>query len=286
MKRIVTVAVVVLTVLAGVALPAFGMEGAETVDSFGGSGAVAQTATANTSTDAAPGTRLAGSVGVQGAELGGELESRSLDHRLNQSPSNDSKAAVIAQQANRSQERAAALEAQLEELEAARANGSISEQEYRVRAAQLSARASALARVAAQTSARADALPAETLRRNGVNVTALRALRTNAGELAGPEVAAVARGLAGPSAGRGFGPDRTNSSQPQGDGASPGQAGGDDRRAGADRPNDDRRTEGNATATGSGNGNETATGGDDRGPGRASGQNPGASNGDDARRSG
>ncbi|WP_318569363.1 hypothetical protein [Salinigranum marinum] len=159
-------------------------------------------------TETAPGTRLAGAVGVQGAELGGEVESRSLGHQLNRSASADSKAAVLARQANQSRSRLAALRTELTRLDAAYENGTVSEREYRVRTAQLSAQVVTVQRVTGRASTTAAELPDGALGRNGVNVTELRSLRSAAGALTGPERAAVARSVAGPAVGSGFGPDR------------------------------------------------------------------------------
>lgn len=294
MRRIGTVIVVVLTVLAGIALPAVGLEAAA-VD---GSAVWGQTETAdgaeNETAEAAPGTKLAGSVGVQGAELGGELESRSLAHRLNRSTSNDTKAAVIAQQVNQSRDRLAALEAERDRLKEARENGSITAQEYRVRAAQLSARAAALERVTNQTAESASELPNETLERNGVNVTAIRTLRTEASELTGPEVAAIARTIAGPRVGSGFGPNAANESRsgPPGDGpggadergrSGDGSGSGDGRSAGGQNERggeqaDDGRDSGseNSTADGAGDGRESSPSGDDGADASSSGGESGS----------
>ena len=224
-------------------------------------------------TEAAPGTRLAGAVGVQGAELGGEIESRSLDHQLNRSASADSKATVFARQTNQSRNRLAALRAELTRLDTAYKNGTVNEREYRVRTAQLSAQAVAVQRVTDRSSNAAAELPDAALERNGVNVTALRSLRAAAGALTGPERAAVARSVAGPAVGSGFGPDRAaNRSQgapadPAVDAPGRGGDGGADDPPGSppDQANGSSRTDGQAgSADGppdrAGSGNETDDG--------------------------
>ncbi len=286
MRRIGTVLVVVLTVLAGVAIPVVGMGTASTAD-VGGATTAGQTETAdanNGTAAAAPGTRLAGSVGVQGAELGGELETRSFNHQFNGSDSNASKAQVVARQANQSRDRLAALRAEREQLERARENGTISENAYRVRAAQLSARTTALRQVTDRTAQRARTLPAETLRRNGVNVTALETLRTEADELTGPEVAAIARTLAGPGAtrGSGFGPpenagrDAPGPSGPPADSPGPSEnASGND----SNQPPGQEREQGQGAAGTAHPGNETSTGpGGQNGTAGESGRNPDGGN--------
>jgi hypothetical protein len=297
MRRTGTVAVVVLVVLAGVALPAFGMADAGSTvaaDPASDRGTTGTTAaqtngTADGDTGTAPGTRLAGAVGVQGAELGGELESRSLGHQLNRSGSTDVRAAVIARQANQSRGRLAALRAESWRLEAARANGSIEASEYRVRVTRLRAELVAVRRVADRTSTAAEGLPPDALRRNGVNVTALRSLQREADAVTGSEVAAIAREIAGP-VGAGFGPpgNRTRG-PPDGSGAdAPGRGNGSSATNAADRngpgdPDQSRSQSGNrsdggrnASAPGNGGG-QGHQGGDDRGGG-----NPDGGDADDA----
>lgn len=263
MRRRWTVLVVVLAVAGGV-LPVVGVQAAAPTPGTESGSTWGQTVTADAenSSETAPGTRLAGSVGAQGAELGGELETRSFEHQVNRSNSNASKAQVVARQANQSQSRLVTLRTQLRELEAAREDGRISEAEYRVRAAQLSARVTALERVTNRTTETARALPAETLRRNGVNVTALETLRAEAGRLTGPEVAAIARSIAGPGAARGDENRAKNASS--GNSESSGPPEGAARSSGAERA-------GNASESGSphettpgesSTGNETAAGSD------------------------
>lgn len=277
MRRIGTVLVVVLAVAGGV-LPVVGVQAAAPTPSVEGGSTWGQTVTAGAenSSETAPGTRLAGSVGVQGAELGGELEERSFEHQVNRSNSNASKAQVVARQANQSQSRLAALRTQLRELEAAREDGRLSETEYRVRAAQLSARVTALERVTNRTTETARTLPAETLRQNGVNVTALETLRTEAGRLTGPEVAAIARSVAGPGAGRGNGPG-TAANASSGNSDSPGPPEDAPGRSGAERADNASGSGGPPETPGESPGNETAAGSDQQRGGDAAdgnGQGP------------
>jgi hypothetical protein len=306
MRRIGAVLVVAVTVLAGVALPVVG--GGVATAGVGGETTWEQTETSdadNGTTTAAPGTRLAGSVGVQGAELGGELEARSFAHRVNRSESNASKARVVASQTNQSRTRLAALRTARQQLEAARENGTVGENEYRVRAAKLSARTAALQRVTNRTSQTARTLPAETLRQNGVNETALERLRQEADELTGPEMAAIARSLAGPGAtrGNGFGPPANASERGPRSAGPPadapgrnddapgdasdrsrgqGQGQGPDERQGAPPAASDQS--GNETATGrdAGNGNGSNSGSGPDGDAGSDGANPGGNgNGSD-----
>jgi hypothetical protein len=278
MTRIGTVvAVVVLVVLGTLSFPVVAVGSAGSAAPTAATGWEQAEPTAGQSgngTDTAPGTRLAGAVGVHGAELGGEIESRSLDHQLNRSASTDSKAAVLARQTNQSRSRLATLRSELTRLDAAYENGTVSEHEYRVRTAQLSAQAVSVQRVTGRASATAAELPDGALERNGVNVTELRSLRSAAGALTGPERAAVARSVAGPAVGSGLGPDRAeNRSQgapadPAAD--APGRSGdggaGDSPGGPPDRANGSSRDDGQgAPANGppdqAGSGNATDDGG-------------------------
>ena len=286
MNRTATAAAVAVLVVLSVAAPAFGMP----VSSAGESPRWAQTTTASTGTnETSPGARLGGAVAAQGVAVGTEVESRSLRHQLNQSNSNDSKAAVLARQVNRSQSRLAALRTDRRQLETAYRNDSISESEYRIRATRLSAQISAVRRLNAQTSGVADRLPAESLRRNGVNVTALRSLRSMADEVEGPQIAAIAREIAGPQ--NGLGPSRAGEQRGANRGAS-GQRGpsdgerGPDGRPGAGPPNDEQGqttanestdaggTDDDPTPRGTENGGPTNSSADERGQGGGDG-NPG-----------
>ncbi|PSP31848.1 hypothetical protein BRC64_08595 [Halobacteriales archaeon QH_10_67_22] len=156
----------------------------------------------------APGERLAGTVGVERAAVEGEMERRTFGQRVAAARTNDSRAAVVGDQTARMQERLDELRAERRSIVRARENGSISEGQYRARVAQVHAEQRALERVAGETEAVARDLPADRLEANGVNVSALRTLRADAANLTGPEVAAIARNVSGPAAGRGLGPER------------------------------------------------------------------------------
>ncbi|WP_372479895.1 hypothetical protein ACAH01_00585 [Halomicrobium sp. HM KBTZ05] len=199
----------------------------------------------------APGEQLAGVVGVQGAEIDGEVETRAYGIRVAQSESNDSKAAVVGQQVADVEQRLDELEQRRETLEAARENGSMSEGQYRARMARLAAETRTAERLANQSNETAQSLPAETLEANGVNATAIQTLRDRADQLSGPEVAAIARSIAGANASDGFGPERA------------GERGGDARNATerGDRPDGDRAGERGPR----GGENETTADGADRG---------------------
>lgn len=170
---------------------------------------LAQEETANETdneTETAPGAILAGVVDVQGAEVEGEVERRSFGLQVKAANSNASKASVVANQTRALDERLADLRERKQELEAARENETISESRYRAEVAGLAARISTLRVLSNETAETARSLPAEALEANGVNVSALEQLRTSASNLSGPEVAAIARDITGPSGNDSNGP--------------------------------------------------------------------------------
>ena len=213
--------VAVVVVLAGVA----GAVGAVGAGPAGPGVADAEQATANDS-EVAPGERMAGVVGAERASVESEVSVRAFDRRVAAADSSRAKARVVGGQIDDLQERLDELDAERAELEAARENGTLSQGEYRARLARLYAEERALQRLANRTEETARGLPAETLREQGVNVTAIERLRSDARNLTGPEVAAVARSVAGRSVGRPAGagsPDNRTQGPPGEDGPGSGQ---------------------------------------------------------------
>ncbi|MBP2249920.1 hypothetical protein J2754_000217 [Halarchaeum solikamskense] len=167
-------------------------------------GAVPNGTTNDTASDAiAPGERLAGVVGVRGADLKGDLESRTFGRRVESAATPDAKAEIVSAQFEESRARAERLADRLTRLQQARRNGTISEGRYAARVAETRAELNAVAAVTSRTANVSEGLPAEALRANGVNATAIRTLQRRAGELSGPEVARVARTITGPDHGQG-----------------------------------------------------------------------------------
>jgi len=199
-----------------------------------------------------PGAQLAGVVSVQGAEIDGEVQSRTFGVRIAQANTDDAKAAVVADQLNDSEARLTALQQRKQALDEARESGSMSEGEYRAKVAQLHAETRNVQRLANETNETASRLPAEALEKKGINAAAIQTLSQRASELSGPEVAAIAQGIAGPNVGQQARPDVA------------GDRGGDaadrtetDDRPGGERertPATERTTDNDATPT-----NETAT---------------------------
>lgn len=156
-------------------------------------------------TAAEPGAQLAGVVAVQRTEVESEVDGRAFGQRVAAAASNDSKAAIVASEVNDSRERLAALRDRLAELEAAREAGNISVGRYRANAAQTVAEINAIERRLEQSNETAASLPAAVREANGINASNIDRLRTEARNLSGPEVAAIARSIGGEGSGRGLG---------------------------------------------------------------------------------
>ncbi|QIO21293.1 hypothetical protein [Haloarcula sp. JP-L23] len=154
----------------------------------------------------APGAQFAGAVGVQGAELGGEVEARAYGISVAKANTDNARAAVVAEETGELEVRLEALRQRKAALQQARENGSMSEGEYRARMAQLHAETRTVERLATQTNETASTLPAEALEAEGVDMAAVRSLADRSEELTGPEVAEIARSIAGNDVGEGVGP--------------------------------------------------------------------------------
>lgn len=200
---VLTILVLVIGSVSVVPMAAVAQVDASTATSVGGA-THAQVAE-NASDDApaiSPGERFAGVVGVGQAEFEGELELRAYGIEYAMAATNEARADVVAERLGAIDQRLDALAAEKAALDEARENGSISEQEYRTRATELAASSQAVAQQANASEARADELPAELLEEKGINVTAIQRLKTDAANLTGPEVAAIARTIAGPDIGQ------------------------------------------------------------------------------------
>ena len=188
--------VVAALVVAAVAVPVAGMAAVgEPVPATDES--VAQTDTNSSNATVAPGERLSGVVGVQKAEVEGEVNRRAFGLQIANASTNASKASVVAGQFDNIQQRLAALEQRKANLTEARQNGSISEGKYRAQVAELSARLDAARNLANETGEESKGLPADLLEARGVNATAIQTLQQRASELGGGEVAEIAREIGG-----------------------------------------------------------------------------------------
>ncbi|WP_232700406.1 hypothetical protein [Halobacterium wangiae] len=155
--------------------------------------------------ETAPGARLAGVVNVQGAEVAGEVAERSFGLRVAAAKSNASKASVVAEESEALETRLAELRERKQDLLDARQDGDISQSRFRGEMAQLATEISTVERLSNRTAETARGLPADALASKNVDTAALGRLQEDAGKLTGPEMAAIARDIAGPPANRSTG---------------------------------------------------------------------------------
>ncbi|UHQ95040.1 hypothetical protein [Haloterrigena alkaliphila] len=155
----------------------------------------------------APGERFAAAVGVQNAEIEGDVSERALGARISNAETNESKAAVIATHVEESETRLAKLEDRLETLNESREAGDLSDGRYRAKVATIVAEMRAIERQATVAERGAVGLSAE-LAERGIDRESIRTLRDRAGELGGPNTASIARSIAGDDVGRPASTDR------------------------------------------------------------------------------
>jgi hypothetical protein len=200
-----------------------------------------------------PGDRLQGVVGVQEAEVDGDIRERAFDLAFTEAETNASKAAAVSAQVSDLESRIASLENEREALRTARDNGSIDESEFRARMAVLAAEAATARRLANGTANATRQVPADALAEQGVDPESVQSLGRRASNLTGQEAAAIARSVAGNGVGRRVaGRNRPNVTGPP-DGV-PGRGNGN----GTDRPGGGNG-QGNATdRPGGGNGGANA----------------------------
>lgn len=208
MKRTGTILVAIAVVIALAAIP---LGATAAITGHGGDAPTtnAQPADADDANDSVePGAQLAGVIGVQDAELDGEVSERTYGLKIASAATNESKADVVGDQLADVEERLENHEATLEELAEAREDGEISEGEYRAKIATVAAESATTERMAGHAGATAGDLPAELLEERGIDVVAIEELRTNASELGGPETAEIARSIAGDNVGQSIVADR------------------------------------------------------------------------------
>ncbi len=154
--------------------------------------------TTDTPANVSPGERLSGVLGAQEAELDGTLQERTFEQGLQRAGENQTQqAAAVARQTGYIEQRLRELDQRVQALEQQRSNETISEGAYQARMTRVEAERASVERIANTTNETATGLPAERLRDQGVNATRIMQLQQRASELTGPEVAAIARGIAG-----------------------------------------------------------------------------------------
>lgn len=260
MKGTAPLLAVFVLLVAGVAMPVAGsVSGSTGAPDHAPQAETETNASGESGQSAAPGAQFAGVVDVQEAEVESELEARAFDIRVERSNSDESKAAVVAEQVDELNRRMATLRERKRTLDQARDNGSISEARYRAEVAALAARSVAIERQLDRSETASNDIPADVLESKGVNATAIVSLRNESRTVAGPGAADIARSIAGPGVGGGL--DERNGSVPT---SAPGRSGSPN---GSDTPDGPPGTGEFDTPTHPGNGNGTGppTGSD--GPG-------------------
>jgi hypothetical protein len=155
----------------------------------------------------APGQQLGAVVDVGGVELETEVEGRAVGLAVAGADTPAAKAAVINERVEAVERRVDRLERRFGELEAARQNGSLSAGAYRARTTGLAARLYGAAHLANASAAASAGLPSNA----PVDADAIDRIRQRSAELGGRDVAAIARGIAGPAVGSPPGrPDRVS----------------------------------------------------------------------------
>ncbi len=156
-----------------------------------------------TAVETAPGERLSGVVGSQDVEHESDLDERVFGIHMANASTDDVRADVIAERVGTLKERLETIEDRKNALEAAHEDGNISTGTYQSRLAKLEAERNALERATNQTNTAAGQLPGDVLAERGINVTAIQHLQERAHNLTGPEVAEIARSIAGDPPGPG-----------------------------------------------------------------------------------
>lgn len=212
MKRTMTV-LVALVVLAGAVVPATAVaqppsataEDAAIQAQIDGTNVSENASEKGQNASVSPGTMLAGAIGAQQAEFAGAVEHRAFGLEVAAAATNDSKGQVLARTHAHLQDRSKHLEERLDELETARANGTISEAQYQAQMTEVVAEVGHVRNMANSSDQIAKGLPEATLQENGINVTAIQELQRHAENMTGSEVARMARHIAGPNVGHSFG---------------------------------------------------------------------------------
>lgn len=218
--------------------------------------------------EAAPGEQLAGVVGVQGAELDGELDQRAFGIQFAQAADNETRADVVADRIGSVDDRLDELQERKETLEERYEAGEIPEGKYRAEMAKVAAEIQMLSQATNQTERAAGSVPAGLLEERGVDADAIQRLKQKASDLSGPEVAEIARGIAGPGVGEPRGGPGNATGPPVNATGPPGEA--DDNPA-SDRsgstqsagPADDADGDNQSAGPDDNPGNESAGGSDD-----------------------
>ncbi|MFC6721267.1 hypothetical protein [Halobacteriaceae bacterium SHR40] len=163
---------------------------------------------ADSANETAPGEQLSGVVGVSEAEMEGDLDRRAFGLQIANASTQQAQADVVAERVTDVDQRLDELEDRKEKLDRQRDAGEISDGKYSAQMARLAAETETVKDLSNQSAQVAGELPADILEDRGVNATKIQQLSERAGELSGPEVAEIARGIAGDRIGETPGGDR------------------------------------------------------------------------------
>jgi hypothetical protein len=198
-------------------------------------------------TEISPGERLSGVIGVQRAEIAGEVDSRAFEVALNRTETDEERAALVAERLNRTEDRLTEIERRQRELRERRDAGELSRGEFAARMAEIGARAETIEREANRSVDVARDLPESVRADRGLNESRLGAVRERASEASGPEIAALARGVAGNDVGGPLASERRGPPTEMGPGAGPGAGGGSPGGDGRPGRGTESGADGNAT---------------------------------------
>lgn len=204
MKRIGTILMAIAVVGALAAVP-LGTAAAIGDDSTG----VNADADADANESVTPGEQLAGVVGVQSAEIDGEMSERTYGVQVANAQTDEEKADVVGDRLDEVEERLEEHEATLDELEEAREAGEISEGEYRAKVATVTAEKANTEQALEQAQETTGEVPEDVLEDRNINTEAIQELQDRANELGGQETAEIAQSIAGDSVGTPIVEDRS-----------------------------------------------------------------------------
>ncbi|OYR45251.1 hypothetical protein, partial [Halorubrum sp. Eb13] len=229
MNRGIALLVVAFAVVGVVGIAAAGPVG--TAVAQGDPGATNETAEGNETanvTDISPGERLSGVIGVQRAEIAGEVDSRAFEVALNRTENAEDRADLVEERLNRTEGRLTDIERRQRELRERRDAGELTQGEFAARMAELGARAETVKREANRSADVARDLPESVRADRGLDEERLGELRERANEASGPEVAAIARGVAGNDVGGPLAAERRGPPENAGPESDPGPGEGGD----------------------------------------------------------
>ena len=158
--------------------------------------------------DLTPGEQFAGVVGVQRAELNGEISEHAYGIEIASAQSDAARADVANEQIADVDDRLDELEAVHEELDAAYENGEISYGQYRAQVAITAAEQRTAERVANNTATAVEQLDDELVAEHDIDVDEIHASATRAAEPDTDDISAIVRSVVGDHVGQPFASDQ------------------------------------------------------------------------------